>query len=133
MENKIITQTVKALSTPESLENLFPDKRDCSQPLPSNEMMLEVIELARSILCPGYFGHSKVTKENVGYFIGVSLDRFSSLLLKQGICEDKVSALVSKMPEIRKLLAMDVVAAYNGDPAATSYEEIICCYPVVCK
>jgi serine O-acetyltransferase len=35
------------------------------------------------------------------------------------------------MPEIRKLLAMDVVAAYNGDPAATSYEEIICCYPVI--
>lgn len=131
MENKIITQTVKALSTPESLENLFPDKRDCSQPLPSNEMMQEVIELARSILFPGYFGHSKVTKENVGYFIGVSLDRFSSLLLKQGICEDKVSALVSKMPEIRELLAMDVVAAYNGDPAATSYEEIICCYPVI--
>ena len=130
MENEIITQTVKALSTPESLKNLFPDKKDC-QPLPSNEMMLEVIEVARSILFPGYFGHSKVTPENVGYFIGVSLERFSSLLRKQGICEDKVCALVSKMPEIRKLLAMDVEAAYNGDPAATSYEEIICCYPVI--
>jgi serine O-acetyltransferase len=35
------------------------------------------------------------------------------------------------LPELKELLAMDVEAAYNGDPAAESYEEIICCYPVI--
>jgi len=131
MDNEIITQSVQALSTPESLENLLPDVREGCQPLPSSELMHEAIDVARSILFPGYFGHSKVNKENVAYFIGVSLERFSSLLKKQGICENNIGKLIEKLPEIRRMLAMDVEAAYNGDPAATSYQEIICCYPVI--
>ena len=39
--------------------------------------------------------------------------------------------IVQKLPEIREILAMDVEAAYRGDPAATSLGEIICCYPVI--
>ncbi len=131
MDNEIINQSVRALSSPESLENLLPDAREGCQPLPSSELMQEAIDVARSILFPGYFGHSKVTQENVAYFIGVSLERFASLLKKQGICEDNIGRLIAQLPEIRKMLAMDVEAAYNGDPAATSYEEIICCYPVI--
>ncbi len=39
--------------------------------------------------------------------------------------------LIARLPEIRQLLATDVVAAYNGDPAAESFGEIISCYPVI--
>ena len=39
--------------------------------------------------------------------------------------------LISRLPVIRKLLATDVEAAYNGDPAADSFAEIISCYPVI--
>jgi serine O-acetyltransferase len=39
--------------------------------------------------------------------------------------------LISRLPEIRRVLATDVVAAYNGDPAAHSHAEIISCYPVI--
>ena len=41
------------------------------------------------------------------------------------------SEFISKLPELRKILATDVVAAYNGDPAAKSYGEVICCYPAI--
>ena len=43
----------------------------------------------------------------------------------------KAQKMVNFLPELREQLAMDVEAAYNGDPAAESYEEIICCYPVI--
>ena len=38
---------------------------------------------------------------------------------------------ISKLPELRRILATDVEAAYNGDPAATSRGEIISCYPII--
>ena len=38
---------------------------------------------------------------------------------------------LEKLPEIRSLLAQDIQAAFEGDPAATSTEEIILCYPGV--
>ena len=55
-------------------------------------------------------------------------------------CEEKLSttkaqelaaAFIAKLPQLRSILATDVEAAYNGDPAAESYGEIISCYPVI--
>ena len=52
-----------------------------------------------------------------------------------GACADKArdiaTQLIAQLPQIRSTLATDVEAAYNGDPAATSYGEIISCYPVI--
>jgi len=42
---------------------------------------------------------------------------------------DLTSEFLSKLPEVRRLLATDVQAAYEGDPAATSPDEAILCYP----
>jgi serine O-acetyltransferase len=47
------------------------------------------------------------------------------------IDKNKAQEMIAFLPELKELLAMDVEAAYNGDPAAESYEEIICCYPVI--
>ena len=47
------------------------------------------------------------------------------------IDKGKAREMTAFLPELKELLAMDVEAAYNGDPAAESYEEIICCYPVI--
>ena len=38
---------------------------------------------------------------------------------------------IARLPEIRRILATDVEAAYNGDPAAENFGEIISCYPVI--
>lgn len=144
-----INKTADELSSAESLEGLFHQVRD-NVPLPSNDALNEIIQLARGIFFPGYFGQSKVSPDTLKYHIGVSLERFSRLLKKQvmaGLCfdtEEKLSVeemrakaieitsqTVSRLPEIRKVLATDVEAAFNGDPAATSFGEIISCYPII--
>ncbi|WP_288055237.1 serine O-acetyltransferase [Xylanibacter rodentium] len=148
----ILTRTVDKLSEPKSLEGLFHQHRD-GNPLPSGKTLEEIIELSRAILFPGYFGKSSVNISTIRYHIGVNIERMYTLLSDQimaGLCfsctasheagipqacrckaETMAARLIEKLPEIRRILATDVEAAYNGDPAAESYGEIISCYPVI--
>ena len=152
----ILSETVDALSTAESLRGLFHQHAD-GMPLPSGRVLGEIIELARCILFPGYYGQSSVNPKTIRYHIGVNLERMHSLLSEQilaGLCfaenaddtvdnrdtlfvkghrraEQIATELVARMPQIRRTLSTDVVAAYNGDPAAESHGEIISCYPVI--
>lgn len=48
-----------------------------------------------------------------------------------GLAQSIVAEFIKRLPELRRILATDVEAAYNGDPAADSYGEIISCYPVI--
>ena len=149
--NNTIDKAVEELSSQECLKELFHRVHD-NVPLPSNDALSEVVQLARSIIFPGYFGQSKVTEQGLKYHVGVSLERFCRLLKKQvmaglcfGIAEDEeifideirnkateiTKEIVRRLPKIRELLATDVEAAFNGDPAATSFGEIISCYPVI--
>lgn len=83
-----INTAVDALSSPESLNGLFHQVHD-NVPLPSNAALAEIVELARGILFPGYFGQSKVTQDTIKYHVGVAVERFSRLLKKQvmaGLC-----------------------------------------------
>lgn len=148
-----LTDTVERLSEAESLNGLFHQHRD-GYPLPSGKALQEITELSRSILFPGYFGRSTVNINTIKYHIGVSVERLNKLLTDQilaGLCfvcndcaepieahakrfrqaEEKAARLTAALPKIRKILATDVEAAYNGDPAAESYGEIISCYPVI--
>ena len=152
----ILSETVDALSTAESLRGLFHQHAD-GMPLPSGRVLGEIIELARCILFPGYYGQSSVNPKTIRYHIGVNLERMHSLLSEQilaGLCfaenaddtvdnrdtlfvkdhrraEQIATELVARTPQIRRTLSTDVVAAYNGDPAAESHGEIISCYPVI--
>lgn len=145
----ILTRTVDELSEAKSLEGLFHQHRD-GNPLPSGKALEEIVELARAILFPGYFGKSSVNTRTIRYQIGVDIERLHTLLTDQimaGLCFSccecvcatdcreracSIAAqLIERMPEIRRTLATDVEAAYNGDPAAESYGEIISCYPVI--
>lgn len=151
---KILTTTIERLSQPESLKELFHQHRD-GDPLPSGKALKEIIELSRSILFPGYYGKSTVNIRTITYHIGVNIERLHKLLSDQiaaGLCfvdtknynsttdflthyKDKADTLatrlIERLPEIRAILATDVEAAYNGDPAAESRGEIISCYPVI--
>lgn len=163
----ILTQTVDELSGKESLnqksqmsggngssnttslkvKGLYHEHRD-GDPLPSAKALEEIIELARAIIFPGFYGHSSVKFRTIKYQIGVNIERLHKLLSQQilaGLCfveseeqspcrEEAVNIatqLISKLPELRRILATDVEAAYNGDPAATGFGEIISCYPVI--
>lgn len=153
---KSLTQTIKSttksLSAPESVKGLLHQKLD-HVPLPSNSALEEIIQLAREILLPGYFGQCKVGQDTLDFYIGVSLERLYGLLKKQivaGLCFDLrkedgevditpirqkailiTTLLIERLPRIREMLATDIEAAYKGDPAATSFGEIIACYPVI--
>ncbi len=150
---EILNRTVEELSATESLEGLFHQHRD-GDPLPSSRALEEIIELARGILFPGYFGKSTVSTNTLRYHIGVHVERLHKLLTDQimaGLCfadcsdEDDerqqaacrcnaskaATIIVSKLPEIRRTLATDVEAAYNGDPAAENFGEVISCYPII--
>lgn len=147
----ILTQAVEELSDSESYKGLFHQHKD-GEPLPSAPALLEIIELTRSILFPGYFGNSTVNSRTITYHIGVHIERLFELLIEQilaGLCfsesqncqectnakRDKATKLaadfISRLPHMRRILATDVEAAYNGDPAAESYGEVISCYPAI--
>ncbi|HBL16546.1 MAG: serine acetyltransferase [Elusimicrobia bacterium GWA2_69_24] len=120
------------------------------QALPSRDAVISMVEDLRSVLFPGYFGVSSVTAENVRFHVGSTLDRVRRTLQEQimsGLCfvcalgdarsyEDcqadaaaKTDAFLARLPEVRRLLATDAQAAFEGDPAATSPAETIFCYP----
>ena len=147
----ILTLTTEKLSREESLKGIFHQHRD-GNPLPSAKALQEIIELSRSILFPGYYGMSSVNIKTIKYHIGVNIERLFDLLTGQvlaGLCftgngecscctelQREEAALIaakfiSNLPGMRRVLATDVAAAYNGDPAAHSFGEVISCYPAI--
>ncbi len=117
--------------------------------LPGKPAVIEILEGIRDILFPGYYDASGLCWENVQYLIGSKID---SLFIKLSTemsksikheckenghvcieCVDKAEQCVldffGKIPKLRDLLADDVQAAYDGDPAAKSLDEIIFSYP----
>ena len=77
---------------------------------------------------PGYT--SKPEKANVDETIEAHyLEGAYNCLRKTGISKENASALLNAIPKVQKLLQEDVIAAYQGDPAAKSVDEIILAYP----
>jgi len=120
--------------------------------LPSKQVVIEVLEDLLTVFYPGYLGRSDITKANVKYVVGNLLtsihDRLEAEVEKSlkhicrkikecpaDVCHTRsqqvVRELLEKLPEIRKSLSGDVRAAYEGDPAAVSTEEVILSYPCV--
>ena len=149
----ILTQAVDELSESESYKGLFHQHKD-GEPLPSAKVLYEIIELSRSILFPGYYGNSTINSRTINYHIGVNIEKLFDLLCEQilaglcfstsiegkcNVCSDSkreeatrlAAKFISKLPAMRRILATDVEAAYNGDPAAQSFGEVISCYPAI--
>ncbi|MEF9924876.1 MAG: serine acetyltransferase [Muribaculaceae bacterium] len=143
--------TVATLSNKDGLKNMC-HMRWRGEPLPSQTMIKEIIDLCRSVLFPGFFGDSEVNGYNVEYIIGLQCERLNSLLESQvaaGLifnvsCERSLnipeiesqareisSKFISTLPELRRVLHTDIEATYIGDPAAVSHEEVIYCYPAL--
>jgi len=145
-----ILDTIKKLSQLEGFKDVY-HEQGSNDAMPSTEVMKEIVQLARSILFPGYFGDSAVNTLTMTNHIGVNIDRLQSLLaqqIKAGICfsnksdseegneiekisKIKATEFIIQLPDIREKLHTDVIAAYNGDPAAKSFGEVIFCYPSI--
>lgn len=149
MNNELL-DTIKKLSQLEGFKDVCHEQSN-SEAMPSTVVLQEIVQLARSILFPGYFGDAGVNSQTRMYHIGVNVDRLQLLLsqqIKAGICfscqnelkhgdeteqigKEKATQFIQQLPEIRKKLHTDVIAAYNGDPAAKSFGEVIFCYPSI--
>lgn len=148
----ILTRTVDELSDTNSYKGLLHQHKE-NDPIPSGKELATIVDLARSILFPGYFGNSNINSRTIHYHIGVNIEQLFELLINQiqaGLCfgvenngiengnepnratAAQLSAqFIERLPELRRTLATDVEAAYYGDPAATCFGEIICCYPII--
>jgi serine O-acetyltransferase len=117
--------------------------------LPNKDVIIEIIHMLREVLFPGYFGKQNLITATLEYHIGDLLIDIHEKLHKQigyalkhqaiktsdvTIAIDKkadeiVCEFLSKIPKIRDILATDVQAAFDGDPAAEDKDEIIFSYP----
>ncbi len=118
-------------------------------PIPSKQAVIEIIHQLREILLPGYFSGDINDSVNLKYSLGRSVSRVFDLLAEQvarsirhdclryeqpcSECRERGQKialdLIDALPAIRRILASDVRATYEGDPAAKSADEIIICYP----
>lgn len=161
--------------------------------LPSRDAIVQIIEMSRQLLFPGYFGKQGLNHQNITYRVGELVMELSDLLFEQvrcclryregvpcdqttgqpltaapangeltggedadgsssngnhagevglglqiakaqtgncdGAATEIVRAYLLQLPDIRRVLAHDVQAAFDGDPAAQNTDETIYCYP----
>jgi len=121
--------------------------------MPSTAILEEFVNLCRAVLFPGYFGNSSISKQNLSFHIGVNIEHIHQLLTSQilsGLCftgckenpekredlsqlrieAENISAeFITELPNLRNILSSDVIASFNGDPAAESLDEVLYCYP----
>lgn len=117
----------------------------------SRNVIIDVLEKIRYVVFPGYFESKSLNGDFVEYHMGELLNDIYYLLKKQVAkalvhtedghvvpeqeaqksAEEIASAFLERLPALREILATDVQAAYDGDPAAFNKEEVIFSYPGV--
>lgn len=118
--------------------------------LPSKKEIYQIIDDIEEIIFPGYANEKIIDIKNINYFIGNLISKLYVELYTQvarafkyhcsakdkcSMCnieemtENAVSHFISILSELRNKMKLDVEAAYEGDPAAKSFEEIIISYP----
>jgi serine O-acetyltransferase len=114
--------------------------------MPSRDTLREILDGLFGALFPTHYGLSDLTDEGIDYFVGHTLDatlrslqqqvsrelRFSSVLTEKDRALESfriTREFAARLPRVRALLETDIQAAYQGDPAATSIEEVRFCYP----
>jgi serine O-acetyltransferase len=113
--------------------------------LPSQGSVNQLARDFMHLLFPGYFEESCLTKQDVPEMVDRQLRQIEKTLAEQiekslrfareaepgKRAKALTSELLGQLPELRRILQTDVTAAYQGDPAARSVEEIIVAYPCV--
>jgi serine O-acetyltransferase len=118
-------------------------------PIPSRDSVALIIYQARRILFPGYFTQSVPAPSNLEYCLKEDITGLNRELARQIIlaiqhdclrygqpcarCDEtgrsKALEFIRSLPRLREVLATDVRAAMEGDPAAKSFDEVITSYP----
>jgi len=119
------------------------------EPIHFSTSVQVMIDKFREILFPGYFSREKLDDANLKYSIGQTISQLHDILAEQIThvlrhdclrygqacveCESKgyqtALKVIEEIPALKRCLAQDVRAAYEGDPAAKSHDEVIFSYP----
>jgi serine O-acetyltransferase len=138
-------QTVRQRWREVQKRSLEPGGRD----LPAREALAQIIDSLKGVLFPMRLGPPDLRQESENFYVAQALDSALHALLAQArlelnykarhharseeFIEAQAGAAVRKfaarLPEIRSLLDGDVLAAFHGDPAAGSVDEVLLCYP----
>ena len=137
----------------EQILNTYTDDRGINHiegaNLPSREAVEEIVVDLLSVVFPGYYEKQEISREEVNLYIwerivaiyhNLSREVAKSLRAVPGmdkktdedltaIAVEKTLSFLLRIPDVRKKLTGDVGAAFDGDPAAKSFDEIILCYP----
>ncbi len=120
-------------------------------PLPSYDEVVAALDDLTEIIYPGYRRREGLHRGNISYYVGDLVDRLHDRLTTQigralrheagatSTCDDqqdfealgqaKTLQFLDDLPALRRVLATDVQAAYDGDPACKNLDEVIFCYP----
>lgn len=126
----------------------YRQRRNNPPKLPSRKVLAKIVDGLSAVLFPYRLGQPEITDEGIDYYVGHTLDAALRELLVQVRRElhfvsghehvsdaDRKQALVithdfaKRLPVIRCLLESDIHAAFEGDPAARSMDEVLVCYP----
>lgn len=121
--------------------------------LPRRKDVYEILDILFRVFYPGYVGGESVRRSNQRFYVGEMLTKVADLLqdqiykalkyrcrmeqCSQDACAcdelgtDMVARFMDTLPEMREMLKDDLEAAYEGDPAAMSLEEICTSYPFI--
>ena len=122
--------------------------------LPNIDTIIRLIDEMRALVFPGFFGSRTLTGDTLADHVAQATQRVAgdlarqidaSLAYMEGLDESDATtsraasgeqqarrltlAFIDRLPEIRRLLALDVAAAKEGDPAARNTDEVVFCYP----
>jgi serine O-acetyltransferase len=130
----------------QSLENR--QRRDHPPKLPSRKILSNIVDNLGAVLFPNRLGMPDLNDEGIDYFVGHTLDSLLRQLNRQIVLElqfvaeqqglssdvqsraaDITRQFATQLPKIRTLIDSDIQAAYEGDPAARSPDEVLVCYP----
>jgi len=120
------------------------------KPLPSREAVVDILTDFLEIIYPGFIRRQNLHMGNVGYHVGDLVDGLHDKLAQQiaralrhdsesaaadsdidALAQQKTIEMLKRLPMLRTKLEEDVQAAFEGDPAAKGYHEIVFCYPGV--
>jgi len=128
------------------------DDRFCHispEPAPSRALVIDIIRRAMRIIYPGYFSEACMDEVNMRYYLGQEIVEFFQILSEQIAtairhdcvrfdlvctnCEERgqraALQFLKDIPNLQAVLAKDIIAAHEGDPASKYYDEIIFSYP----
>lgn len=116
--------------------------------LPLRPVLAEIVDGLAAALYPNRLGSEHQSEEGIDYFVGHRLESSLRLLVGQALRELRyehagdlgddalreravsiVRTFATRLPSVRELLDSDLQAAFEGDPAARSIDEVLVCYP----